>query len=56
MSTDDTRATVVDPDLDLSVEDEYDDVTDPDNSRPSVLRGLVEVSSDGLTPHPANVR
>jgi len=31
-------------------------VTDPDNSRPSVLRGLVEVSSDGLTPHPANVR
>jgi signal peptidase I len=30
MSTDDPRATVVDPDLDLSVEDEYDDVTDPD--------------------------
>lgn len=31
MSTDDTRATVVDPDLDLSVEDEYDDVSDPDS-------------------------
>jgi signal peptidase I len=31
MSTDDPRATVVDPDLDLSVEDEYDDVSDPDS-------------------------
>jgi signal peptidase I len=31
MATDDIRATVVDPDLDLSVEDEYDDVTDPDS-------------------------
>jgi protocatechuate 3,4-dioxygenase beta subunit len=31
-------------------------VTDPDNSRPSVLRGFVEVSSDGLTPQRATVR
>ena len=31
MATDDIQATVVDPDLDLSVEDEYDDVTDPDS-------------------------
>lgn len=30
MSTDDTRATVVYPVLDPSVEDDYDDVTDPD--------------------------
>ena len=46
--TDDIRATVVDPDPDLSVEDEYDDVTDPDSSshRPdddkSKRSGLVE--------------
>ncbi|MEO8264813.1 MAG: signal peptidase I [Ilumatobacteraceae bacterium] len=31
MATEDPRATVVDPDPDLSVEDEYDDVTDPDS-------------------------
>jgi signal peptidase I len=31
MATDDIRATVVDPDLDPSVEDEYDDVADPDS-------------------------
>ncbi|MFM2078363.1 MAG: hypothetical protein RJA49_2253, partial [Actinomycetota bacterium] len=31
MATDDIRATVVDPELDLSVDDEYDDVTDPDS-------------------------
>jgi signal peptidase I len=31
MSTDDSRATVVDPDPGLSVDDEYDDATDPDS-------------------------
>ncbi|MEP7112375.1 MAG: signal peptidase I [Ilumatobacteraceae bacterium] len=31
MSTDDTRATVVDPDPDRLVDDEYDDVNDPDS-------------------------
>jgi signal peptidase I len=31
MSTDDTRATVVDPDPDQLVDDEYDDVNDPDS-------------------------
>ena len=31
MGTEDTRATVVDLEPDLSVEDEYDDVTDPDS-------------------------
>ncbi len=32
MATDDIRATIVDPDLDLSVDDEYDDATDPESS------------------------
>jgi signal peptidase I len=31
MATEDTRLTVVDPDHDLSIDDEYDDVTDPDS-------------------------
>ncbi len=31
MATDEPQATVVDPDADLSVEDEYDDVADPDS-------------------------
>ena len=48
MATDETQASVVEPDADVSVEDEYDDVTDPDSpsERPqdgkSKRSGLVE--------------
>ena len=46
MSTDDARATVVDPDPDLSVEDEYDDVADPDS--PSHRRSAGKHKRSGL--------
>ncbi len=39
MATEDPRATVVDPDPDLSVEDEYDEVTDPDSPTHRVADG-----------------
>ena len=39
MATDETQATVVDPDADLSVEDEYDDATDPDSPSHRVQDG-----------------
>lgn len=39
MATEDPRATVVDPDPDLSVEDEYDEVTDPDSPTHRVVDG-----------------
>lgn len=39
MAEEETRATVVDPDPDLLVEDEYDDVTDPDSPSHLELEG-----------------
>jgi hypothetical protein len=39
MATEDPRVTVVDPDPDLSVEDEYDEVTDPDSPTHRVADG-----------------
>ena len=39
MATEDPRTTVVDPDPDLSVEDEYDEVTDPDSPTHRVADG-----------------
>jgi signal peptidase I len=47
MATEDTRATVVDPDTDLTVPDDFDDVDDPESPTPAAARkakrsGLVE--------------
>ena len=39
MADEETRATVMDPDPDLSVEDEYDDVTNPDSTSNLVAEG-----------------